>query len=242
MKNRARWLLAGLVSCVLVVAWAVTVVPIFAFDRPRRIIERLDMLLSRNVEGWEVRDLDLANSAEMRDQVFRVLRFDDVVYRRYSAGSIEVDVYVAYWKPGTVPYGQAGVHTPDTCWVNGGWKEQRREHARPLRFGHLMTKPAEVGEYSMKGERVSVAFWHLVGGRVHSYEQYGWKDGLAGIRERLPHFFADVRRYGLNLAQEQVFVRISTNLEITLFADNAAVMRLIETLRPLAIFADRDKP
>ena len=57
----------------------------------------------------------------------RILQFDEMVYRSYRQGGVEVQIYAAYWKPGSAPYGQAGVHTPDTCWVNAGWKMGKRE-------------------------------------------------------------------------------------------------------------------
>lgn len=56
------------------------------------------------------------------------------------------------------------------------------------------------------------------------------------MRERLPHLFADVRRYGLNLAQEQLFIRISSNVSVDALLRDPAFEKLIETLRPLGIF------
>jgi hypothetical protein len=79
-------------------------------------------------------------------------------------------------------------------------------------------------------------FWHLVGGRVHGYEQYGWRNGLAGVRDRLPNLLRDLRRYGLNLAQEQIFLRISSNVPLSRLQADPDFARLLLALEPLGIF------
>jgi hypothetical protein len=202
MNFKLRQLLTGLAALILFLAIMLILIPVLAFERPQTINGTLESLITKGVDGWDVRKLDVADSAEMRDQVFRVLRFDDVVYLGYRHEEIEVQLNVAYWKPGTVPYGQVGVHTPDTCWVNAGWTREKRAHGQSLVIGDKKTKPAETGQYSMRGQTLHVAFWHLVGGRAHSYEQFGWSDGISGVKQRLPNLFTDLRRYGFNLAQE----------------------------------------
>ena len=211
-------------------------VPLFMFKHPQLIQGSLDSIVTADVEGWQVRKLEIADSAEMRSRVMNILQYDDVIFRDYRRGDTNVQIYVAYWKPGSVPYGQAGVHTPDTCWVTNGWTEEQRRHAQTLSVAECETKPAETGRFALRGQKLDVAFWHLVGGRVNSYEQYNWRDGVAGIRERLPHLFQDLRRYGRNLAQEQLFVRISSNVPLETLLKEPAFARLLETLRPLGIF------
>jgi len=71
--------------------------------------------------GWSVRTLPIADSEEGREQTKKVLRYDDVIYRTYQRGAIEVQIY-ALLHPGSVPYGQAGVHYTgyvlDCQWVD----------------------------------------------------------------------------------------------------------------------------
>lgn len=236
MTTKLRCLLNFATATSLLVAVTLACVPSVAFKRPRVLQGSLDSILTADLEGWQVRRLEIAESAEMRSRVMRILRFDDVLFRSYRHGSTEVQIYAAYWKPGTVPYGQAGVHTPDTCWVTNGWTQEERRHAELLTVGPYTTKPAETGRFSLRGEKLEVMFWHLVGGRVHSYEQYGWFDGIAGVRERLPHLFEDLRRYGLNLAQEQIFIRISSSVPLKTLLEDPGFWPLLETLRPLGIF------
>lgn len=236
MKSRFPRLLTFIAAAVLVLAVGLAIVPRIGFERPQVIQKPLESLLPADVEGWETRRLEIAESPEMRSRAMSILRFDDVLYRSYRHGSIEVQVYVAYWKPGTVPYGQAGVHTPDTCWVATGWKQEERQYSQALKSGGRVTKPSETGRFSLREVKLDVVFWHLVGGRVHTYLQYGWLDGMAGVRERLPHLFQDLRRYGLNLAQGQLFVRVSSNVSLEKLLRDPAFERLFKTLAPLGIF------
>lgn len=164
MKPRLPRLLTFIAAAVLVLAVGLAIVPRFGFERPQVIQKPLESLLPADVEGWETRRLEIAESPEMRSRVMSILRFDDVLYRSYRHGSTEVQVYVAYWKPGTVPYGQAGVHTPDTCWVTNGWKQEERQYSQALKSGGRVTKPAETGRFSLREAKLDVVFWHLVGG------------------------------------------------------------------------------
>lgn len=228
-------LLAG-AGLVLLTALVLCLVPLFASDATVRITRPLAEVVPNSVAGWQVETLDVADSAEMRNRVERLLEYDDVIYRAYRKGGTEVQVYVAYWKPGSVPYGQAGVHTPDTCWVNAGWQMQDKVNGRVVRCGERTMKPVEARRFGISAQKLYVMFWHLVGDRVHGYEQYGWRDGLAGYRERLPLLFKDLRRYGFNLAQEQLFVRVSTNVDFETLLKDPAFVALMDDLKPLGIF------
>lgn len=219
----------------LAVALGVVLIPYFASDRSIRITQPLEVIVPRSAEGWVVTSLDIAESEEMRSQIQKVLRFDDMLYRSYRRGDVEVQVYVAYWRPGSVPYGQAGAHTPDTCWVHGGWSMESRTNNREISLGKSRLKPVEWRRFVSGGKTIHVLFWHLVGGRVHTYDQYGWREGLAGVWERLPTFFSDVRRYGFNLEQEQIFVRISSNADFDRLQEDPAFPLLIRKLAPLGI-------
>jgi hypothetical protein len=238
-RKKISMITAGMAT-VLAVAVLLAVVPWFASDRRTRLAAPLHKIIPATLDGWQVRDLELADSEEVRSAVIRILRFDEVVYRSYRRSGIEVQIYAAYWKPGSVPYGQAGVHTPDTCWVNAGWKMENREHARSVAVRDRALKPVEIGGFSKQGHSLHVMFWHLVGSEVHSYEQYGWRDGAMGVVDRLPNFFRDLRRYGLNLAQEQTFLRISSNVPMLELLQDPGFAGLLLELEPLGIFVEKN--
>ena len=109
-------------------------------------------------------------------------------------------------------------------------------HAQAFSCGAYRAKPAEVGRFSQKGTVLHVMFWHMVGDAAHSYEQYGWRDGVAGFTERFPNLFRDMKRYGLNLAQEQKFVRISSNVPFDRLRSDPAFENLMDSLATLGIF------
>jgi hypothetical protein len=80
-----------------------------------------------------------------------------------------------------------------------------------------------------------------VNGEPNRYEdqEAGWRNGLLGRLERLPLVWKDIRAYGLNQKNEQMFVRISSGARIEdLFADPANG-ELWQALAPLGIYADR---
>lgn len=229
--SRSIWF----VALTLAIALALVLLPSLASNHAIRITQPLARIVPDVAEGWEVSTLDIAQSEEMKNQVLKVLRYDDMVYRSFRRGDMEVQVYAAYWRPGSVPYGQAGVHTPDTCWVQAGWTMEAKTNSREMAFGDERLKPVEWRRFVSGGRQIHVLFWHLVGGRVHTYDQYGWREGLAGVWERLPIFFRDLRQYGFNLEQEQVFVRISANVGFERLQDEPAFRKLLRSLEPLGI-------
>lgn len=158
------------------------------------------------LKGWKTRDLDMAESPEAAARVSRFLNFDDSLFRIYQKGSTQVSLYIAYWTPGKASYRWAGAHTPDTCWVQNGWTCTEREYRIPFQSDTKTFQPAEFGVYEKDGTSQNVYFWHLVGGQSYSYKQEGGHNILAAL--------TDIQKYGLNLREEQFFIRLSSNKRI----------------------------
>ena len=166
----------------------------------------LNELITKEIPGWIVKDLDLASSEEGSDRVASFLNLDDSLFRIYSYGLTHVSLYIAYWTPGKVSYRWAGAHTPDTCWVANGWKRLDRKYAIPFKCGSYQLKNAEFGTYVKGKKEENVYFWHLIGGKPYTYEQ-----------KEIPNIFGsiiDIQRFGLDLRQEQFFIRLSSNKKI----------------------------
>ncbi len=165
--------------------------------------EPISTIIPSEIDGWSYEDYDLANSEESSDRIASFLNLDDSLYRIFRNGTTHVGVYVAYWTPGKVSYRWAGAHTPDTCWVVNGWKRLDRKYSVPFILDNITLKNAEFGVYE-KNERIeNVYFWHLVGGEPFGYAQ-----------KEIPNIFGallDIKKYGLNLRQEQFFIRLSSN-------------------------------
>jgi hypothetical protein len=198
---------------------------------PKAHIDRpLVQLLPAAPAGWQSHDADIADTPEDIERVESVLHYDDAVYRVYGNGRATIGVYIAHWLPGKFSPAKVGSHSPDTCWVHNGWDRINydKEVKQPLAGG--MLKPMEYGEYEKSGEHVHVIFWHLVGGQSVTYDLNDWDNGLAGRIQRLPAMVSDFSQFGLDQRQEQLVVRVSSNLPFTQLWDDPSFKVLMEGL------------
>jgi hypothetical protein len=225
-------MLAGLLALVLAAE--------FSPPRPRGFTGDLNQALPE-VAGWVRRDIPIAGSSAAMASAQGILNYSQAKQMLYTKGGTQVLVYVAYWEPGKVSVVDAGSHNPDSCWVNNGCVRTERIYSVPGKIGERELLPYESGQYIVpNGGKQNVAFWHLVNGEPNRYEEQeaGWRNGLLGRLERLPLVWKDIRTYGLNQKNEQMFVRISSNARIEdLFADPANG-GLFEALTRLGIFKD----
>jgi hypothetical protein len=225
-------MLAGLLALVLAAE--------FSPPRPRGFTGDLNQALPE-VAGWVRRDIPIAGSSAAMASAQGILNYSQAKQMLYTKGGTQVLVYVAYWEPGKVSVVDAGSHNPDSCWVNNGCVRTERVYSVPGRVGERELLPYESGQYIVpNGGKQNVAFWHLVNGEPNRYEdqEAGWRNGLLGRLERLPLVWKDIRTYGLNQKNEQMFVRISSNARIEdLFADPANGI-LFNALTQLGIYKD----
>jgi hypothetical protein len=160
-----------------------------------------------------------------------------VLYRRYQLRGTNrwLEIYVAYWAPWSVNLQEAGQHTPDTCWVNSGWQLAERRSGFIFEIYPVQLRPAEFGLFSKDRLSLHVAFSHIVGGKLHRYDQLGWDHGVTGFRFRFPKVLSDWRLYGLDQKQEQFFARIhSYEPHDTLLAE-PAFNGLLRFLAPVGV-------
>ena len=225
-------MLAGLLALVLLSE--------FAPARPRGFTGELGSALPE-VSGWTRREIPIAGTSAAMASAQGILNFSQAKQVLYTRNGAQILVYVAYWEPGKVSVVDAGSHNPDSCWVNNGCVRTERLYAVPGRVGDRELLPYELGQYIVpNGGKQNVAFWHLVNGEPNRYEdqQAGWRNGLIGRLERLPLVWKDIRSYGFNQKNEQMFVRISSNMRIEdLFADPANA-GLWNALGRLGIYKD----
>lgn len=133
-----------------------------------------------------MKEKPIAESAEMKEAVAELLNFDDGVFVDYTQGITRLSVYIAYWQPGRMSHRLIAGHTPDVCWVGGGWKKVHagsttasavtaaydaqlnlllsvattQAHAIPTGEGRTFTE---------QGTTKHVWFWHLVDQESKSY-------------------------------------------------------------------------
>lgn len=154
-----------------------------------------------------VHDEPIAATEEMRKAVGELLNFNDGIYRIYQLPGVRISVYAAWWESGRMSPRLVATHTPDVCWPANGWQRDRPAETglEPLRT-MLSADDFARGEcrvFQLQGKREYVVFWHKVGGEMLSYATgeappwWAWLD--------------EMRRGGLNLRQEQLFVRVSSD-------------------------------
>ena len=225
-------MLAGLLALVLAAE--------FSPSRPRGFTGDLNQALPE-VAGWVRREIPIAASSAAMASAQGILNYSQAKQILYTKGGTQILVYVAYWEPGKVSVVDAGSHNPDSCWVNNGCVRTERVYSVPGRVGERELLPYELGQYIVpNGGKQNVAFWHLVNGEPNRYEdqEAGWRNGLLGRLERLPLVWKDIRTYGLNQKNEQMFIRISSGARIEdLFADPANGA-LFEALTRLGVYKD----
>lgn len=180
----------------------------FAFvPPPEPTLEgQLSYIVPEELNGWKIIDQDMAESPESSERISDFLNFDDALFRIFKKGDTFVGLYIAYWLPGKASYRWAGAHTPDTCWVQNGWTRLDRKYCIPFQNEETPFQPAEFGIYEKDGSAQNVYFWHLVGGEAFGYEQEGGHNIFAAL--------LDIKKHGLNLRDEQFFIRLSSNKKI----------------------------
>ena len=180
----------------------------FAFVPPPEatLHDALAEIIPSELSGWKIKDMDMAESPESSVRIANFLNFDDAIFRLFEKDDTSIGLYIAYWSPGKTSYRWAGTHTPDTCWVQNGWTCMRREYSIPFQHEAVTFEPAEFGIYEKNGLSQNVYFWHLVGGSAFGYEQQGGHNIFGAL--------IDIKHHGLDLRQEQFFIRLSSNKTI----------------------------
>jgi hypothetical protein len=189
--------------------------------------ELLSDIVPKQLNGWKITDQDMAESPESSERISDFLNFDDALFRIFKNGDTFVGLYIAYWLPGKASYRWAGAHTPDTCWVQNGWTRQDRKYCIPFQNEETLFQPAEFGIYEKDGSAQNVYFWHLVGGEAFGYEQEGGHNIFAAL--------LDIKKHGLNLRDEQFFIRLSSNKKIDELKKIEGYKQILDSLHKIGL-------
>lgn len=181
--------------------------------------------------GWELTELPIANSPEMRRAVGELLNFDDAILVDYHRETVRLSVYIAYWKAGKMSRRAIAGHTPDQCWVNGGWR--RLKASQITKWGELAPKIpcAQSREFALGSEIEYVYFWHLFGGESVTYGNMSKAPWYA--------FLVDLLSEGLDQRKEQFFIRISSQIPLDSLELRNLVLPLMERVRELSELGER---
>tara|TARA_X000000950_G_scaffold164007_1_gene200471 strand:+ start:7964 stop:8650 length:687 start_codon:yes stop_codon:yes gene_type:complete len=201
----------------------------FAFvPPPEPTLEgQLSYIVPEELNGWKIIDQDMAESPESSERISDFLNFDDALFRIFKKGDTFIGLYIAYWLPGKASYRWAGAHTPDTCWVQNGWTRLDRKYRIPFQNEETPFQPAEFGVYEKDGSAQNVYFWHLVGGEAFGYEQEGGHNIFAAL--------LDIKKYGLNLRNEQFFIRLSSNKKVDELKKLEGFKQILDSLSEIGL-------
>lgn len=163
--------------------------------------------LPEALAGYSTRDEPIASTQELKQAVGELLNFNFGLYRIYQRPGVRVSVYFAWWEKGRMSPRLVATHTPDVCWPVNGWARDRgAETGQQTAKKALKRAGFPEGDFRVfriNGNQEQVVFWHKVGTEFLSYKT-GWA----------PPWWAwldELWRGGLNLREEQLFVRISSD-------------------------------
>jgi hypothetical protein len=183
---------------------------------------------AEEIPGWTVEYLPIADTPEMKAKVSEILNYDDAVFASYKNGTARLSVYIAYWAPEKMPYRLIASHTPDVCWVWGGWTIVEAQSGVRLEGGRdKQLLPTEMREMILRGNTEFVIFWHLLDGEPMSYGTRGLPPWYAT--------FTDLFARHLNQRPEQFFIRISSDVPATQWNKTAVYRLLVEKLTMLRV-------
>lgn len=179
--------------------------------------------------GWTVREEPLGASEVDRNLVLKTLRYDDATFLVFTKGRVNFALFMAHWQPGKVDLREVNAHTPDTCWMNTGWriKEKRGEFTG---FAAEKLLPGQWRCYAQESGAVQyVSFWHLVGGEPVLM----WRNGFPKLEFMWRVFWKDI---GL-LGREQYFIRISSTLPLEEIWEDPTFREVLRILGPSGLAA-----
>lgn len=199
-------------------------------------------VVAQEVPGWHFQELPLANNEAQMSEIKSILNFTDALYAEYANSRFRVELYVAYWKPGIMPYDLVGYHVPDVCWVATGWKQLARSYAVDETFASGTLKPYEFGRYEKNGRVIDVIFWHTIGEKTVRYDHQGEMLSPWGKLKRMGYRIADALEYGIGSYHPQYLIRISSTTPMEVLMENRDFRRLLRALVPLGIWQAQSTP
>ena len=226
MVSRNIWARVGLIFTAGVLLAGVAAV-VGQRETPAGVsIEVFNELLPRANElpGWAAAQRPVADTEEMKQAVAELLNYDAGCFVTYTNGDLQISIYAAYWKPGRMSPRLVASHTPDVCWVGNGRVCQSAGIA-DLEVANEQRLRVKTRVFADPvGATQHVVFCHLVAGFPRDYGQFGEPPWYA--------FLSELRWGGLNLREEQLFFRISSNHPFETFSDAAPVRLFMSRLGP----------
>lgn len=162
------------------------------------------------------------DSLEMKRALSEQLNYDDAIFVNYYQPGIRISIYVAYWAPERMSQRLVAGHTPDVCWVAGGWKSVTKHIDRAIVNDGTTQLNLERRLFIKNERKEYLVFSHIVGGQVSSYQH--------DLRSPLYAFVSELFTKGFRQREEQLFIRISSDRPFEEFRFSAPVSQFIDQL------------
>lgn len=181
---------------------------------------------------WSVEELPLGDTERLREVVLKTLRYDDAVFLRYRRGGREFSVYVAFWGPNKATARDVRLHTPDTCWVQAGWVEKRRDEAFVIPGATGAACVGQLREYEHGGAaHQEVVFWHFMDGALVPH----WRYGQPTVSQVLRAVAGDQGA----VRGAQFFIRVSSPERLDWLWKDEAGRELLRVLEPAGLKSEQ---
>ena len=193
-------------------------------SRPDAPVPDLAAFLPAAAAGWQVEPGD--DLAGFRS----TLQTEHLAQRTYlrptDHGPERVTLYLAYWRPGQASVSLVASHTPDACWPGAGWEPRPVSVPRVrLALANRTLAAAEARAFRSGPEAQNVWYWHLYAGRPLSHQDPNSPAELLRL----------AWRYGFRRDGDQLFVRVSSNLDWAAIRDEPFLVALFARLQPLGL-------
>lgn len=165
-------------------------------------------------KDWEI--IPLGNNENEVNNAKKILNFTEAIYYKKN----NINLYMAYWEPGKMPYNTVGLHSPDVCWVETGWTKK------------------EKGVFYKDGEYRYVKFCHLIGDEVSDYNYTKYETTTKASLLRYYQKFKDLFKYGFKTKKDQLIIRIDSNLPLE---NNNEYTNLLKKLYTIKGFKNYNK-
>lgn len=175
--------------------------------------------------GWEVRDMPIATSDEMKRAVSEMLNYDEAVYREYRKGGRALTVYAAYWRPYRFHPRLISIHTPDVCWVGNGWTMKSANYNYPVKIAGADAWHAQERVFEISGTNMNVLYWHILDGKLSGYAE--------GVNSESRSFLKSVLYDLRHGSGEQFFIRFSSEQSWDVWMTDPLFLELLDVFSPV---------
>lgn len=191
---------------------------------PEGDVAAVDQLLPASPAGWQVHTpKDLYRFSP----ILQTEHLAERTYLRLGAdGPVQLNAYVAHWRPGQASVSVVATHTPDACWPGSGWVLQETPEPQvelPVDAGRLPV--AEHRIFQRGNVPQHVWFWHVYDGRVINYR----------APYSVPALLEIALEFGFRREGSQYFVRFSSNRPWEELRDDPLVREIFANFQRIGV-------